>query len=366
MVARPFSEMHAMTHSHICPLISHRGGLRSGVGLDRRSALLALGCVTLLVGGAACRLSDAQAEVGPSSSSVQPPSSPGAAEPAVAPRARPVNEGAAIKVASVDKARYGWLTDSDEAQPEMTTLEARFAAPQGFERVAQPEGSFGAWLRGLPVRLDRRVVHSHRGAALNSPSAAVVLLDVGERDLQQCADTAIRLHAEYLWSAGRADNVAYHFTSGDLSTWKAWRQGERFKIRGNSVTRVRSGRPARDHGAFRVYLDNIFRYAGTRSLWRDSRAVKAAEALAPGDFFVQPGGPGHAVIVLDVAASQDGRRAALIGQGFMPAQELHVVTRRGADVLDGVWFVLPGEGGALDTPSWRPFERKEARRFSTP
>lgn len=254
---------------------------------------------------------------------------------------------------------YPWLDDVESAPTQR--LDAAFAPPEGFTRVQAADDSYASWLRGLPVRTDRKSVLSYTGSPIAAPSAGVVLLDIGRRNLQQCADSVIRLHAEYHWQRGNADALGYHFTNGDLSTWKKWRRGERFKVSGAKVKRVRGRATKITHAAFRGYLDHTFRYAGTRSLHRDSDEIKGD--LMPGDFFVEGGGPGHAVILLDVAVHPDGRRVALVGQGFLPAQEFHVLTDRGGHVVNGVWFLLPGEGEVLDTPSWRPFDRAAARRF---
>ncbi len=255
---------------------------------------------------------------------------------------------------------YPWLHAFD-ADLDVVPLSKHFAPPRGYTRVELDGGSFGRFLRDLPVRSDRTNVLSYRGRPLSSPSAAIVALDVGERDLQQCADTAIRLHAEYLWSAGKYARLGYHFTSGDQTRWTDWQRGERYRISGSKVQRVHRGAVAHTHAQFRRWLDTVFMYAGTRSLRFDSEAVEGA--IEPGDFFVAPGSPGHAVIVLDVAHKADGKRVALLGQGFMPAQDLHVIRGQDSDVKNGVWFELPDQGETIDTPSWRPFSRSEARRF---
>lgn len=256
---------------------------------------------------------------------------------------------------------YPWLAGWSEAPSSTRPLSAVFAPPDGFTRT--PDTPLTTWLRGLPVRQDRTEVRSFRGRALG-PSKAVVALDVGTRDVQQCADSILRLHGEFLWSSGRAGQAAYHFTSGDRSAWSDWRRGERFAVKGSAVKRVR-GRKVTGHRAFRTWLMHTFRYAGTRSLKHDSMPV-GASPIEPGDFYVAPGGPGHAVMVLDVATHPDGRRAALIGQGFMPAQDFHVVGRGGSRMLDGVWFLLPDASNAsIATPSWAPFHRDDARRFRT-
>jgi hypothetical protein len=69
------------------------------------------------------------------------------------------------------------------------------------------------------------------------------------------------------------------------------------------------------------------------------------------------GSPGHAVLILDIAESKDGRRVALLGQGFMPAQDFHVL--RAPD--GSPWFSLDGDN--VETPFWKPFGWKSLRRL---
>ena len=246
---------------------------------------------------------------------------------------------------------------AQEENPKTTSIVKKFAPPTGFSRVDVAPGTFGAFLRKLEIRNDRITVQSYKGAKLNSPSAGIVLLDVGKRNLQQCADSIIRLHAEWKWASNQTDSIAYHFTSGDRSAWSDWRTGERFKVSGAKVKRVRSGKKADTYENFKSYLFHTFRYAGTQSLRFDSDKV-AIDDLQPGDFFVSPGSPGHAVIVLDVVKNKVGDRAMLIGQGYMPAQDFHVVTSS-----SGVWFKVPTDGSAVDTPSWEAFPIETLRRF---
>lgn len=254
--------------------------------------------------------------------------------------------------------QYAFATSTN-----VRTLWAKFDAPEGFERVELAPNSFGTWLRRAPVLNGRTTVRSHTGRKLSSPSAGIIDIDVGEKNLQQCADSAIRLHAEWLWTQGRKDDLAYHFTSGDEVRYRDWVKGERISARGSQVKRSRGAKRADTHASMRAWLDLVFMYAGTQSLHRDSTTVSPRD-VAPGDFFVAPGSPGHAVVVLDVAEHDDGRRVALLGQGFMPAQEFHVLRDRGSHVVDGVWFVLPDTTSAkLRTPSWKPFTGAQARRF---
>jgi hypothetical protein len=264
----------------------------------------------------------------------------------------------------ISQSAYPWLAEWRGSLPPLARLEDRFPTPHNLRRVKAEAGSFAEWLRGLPVRLDRSRVLSYRSRPIAAPAAAVIALDLEEGDLQQCADTLVRLHAEYLWSCGLSADAGYHFTSGDLSTWQGWQEGERFAVKGRNVRRVQGPKRPADHGSYRSWLQHLFIYAGTLSLALDSRPVPAGNDLMPGDLFVDPGSPGHAVMVFDVAVDDQGRRWGLIGQGYTPAQDLHVLLEDGRTAIDGVWFRLPeGDSDRLDTPSWSSFPRTSARRF---
>ncbi len=243
-------------------------------------------------------------------------------------------------------------------------LDARFGAPQGFTRVVAPEGSFGAFLRTLPLLPDGAKVVDYKGAPLyddgHHPNvAAVVDIDVGDRDLQQCADAIIRLHAE--WKYGRGDrDIAYKSLSGTSIPYARYVAGERAVTSGNAIVLRPSGRAhADDHALFRSYLDDVFTFASTRSLDRDAARVRFAE-LGAGDFFVMTGQPfGHAVLVLDVAKDDRGRVALLLGQSFMPAQSFQVLRPSRASA----WFVVEPDATEVKTPFWPAFSTEMARRL---
>ena len=245
----------------------------------------------------------------------------------------------------------------------LESLENRFPTPEGFDRVDLPSLGFGAWLRALPVDGGAPVVRTSTGRVIPAPALATVPLDLGRGDLQQCADSALRLYAEYRWDTGRTEDMAFHFTSGDRSAWTDWVEGERFVVSGPRVQRTSRVPVEPTHAAYRSWLQHTFRYAGTRSLHHDTRPVEPSSPLRPGDVFVDPGSPGHAVVLLDVAESATGERIALIGQGFMPAQTFHVLKPELGHGHAG-WFSLPSAAsGVVKTPSWRAFSRADALRF---
>lgn len=259
---------------------------------------------------------------------------------------------------------YPWLDDpASGVAPPDGALEDRFAPPEGFSRVTTAGGSFGAWLRRLPLARPGTPVVSYRGGVILPPDhanlGAVVAIDVGARDLQQCADSILRLHAEWLFSQGRRD-MSYRAANKAPIPFARWARGERTVPEGQGFSWAQSARPDAGHASFRRWLDAVFMWANTGSLARDTQSIDERE-LSPGDFVVQAGAPGHAVLVLDVARAADGRRALLLGQSFMPAQSFHVLSPgRGAR---GPWFVVEPGAAALDTPFWAPFRWSALRRF---
>jgi hypothetical protein len=211
------------------------------------------------------------------------------------------------------------------------TIEERFAPPAGATRIQASD--FGAWLRRLPLLPEDAPVRLYDGTLKprQDVHAAVVDIDVGTRDLQQCADAVMRLRAEYLRARGKP--VVFHPDPGKPR-----------ELRWNG-------------GRWDKFLVRLFAEAGTASLAAELRPVR--DAVAPGDVLIQGGYPGHAVLVLDAADAPDGKRFLLLGQSYMPAQSFHVLK----NPAGGVWYDAAALDGGLVTPEWRPFLRRDVRRF---
>ncbi len=271
------------------------------------------------------------------------PGPSGGAAPAVA------LEGAGSNAPPIEAYRWG--------PTHSARLAERVPAPSGHERVATD--AWGEWLRALPVYPGDHPVLAYDGREIAPASAVVAVLDldVGSADLQQCADTVLRLRAEYLWSVGDKAALAWRYTSGDLSSYRRWAAGERATVRGSSVSWSRRAAPSDSYADFRAWLNDLFTYAGTRSLVKEGVAADPANPR-PGDFLVIGGSPGHALILLDVAKNADGRHVALVAEGYMPAQEAHVLP----GPLSG-WYPVNPTGG-LSVPTWPdPFLWSGLRRF---
>jgi hypothetical protein len=244
--------------------------------------------------------------------------------------------------------------------PGVEPLQSRIPPPDGYVRVAAEPDSFGAWLRQLPVRPGRPDVRLYDGRRKGNQTAhfAVLDIDVGPRDLQQCADAVIRLRAEYLFSGPCRDEIAFNFTSGDAARWSEWRRGVRPEIAGNNVSWKRIAGADDGYENFRRYLDTVFTYAGSASLERELRPVDPPTDLRIGDVYIEGGFPGHAVLVIDVARNDAGDAAFLLAQSYMPAQDIHVLTS--FDDL-APWYRVRSDG-VLRTPEWE-FRYRSVRRF---
>jgi hypothetical protein len=254
---------------------------------------------------------------------------------------------------------YPWLETADPDQ----ALARRIPTPAGFERAPAEADSFAHWLRNLPLKPGRPPVLLFNGKPKSNQDvhAAVVDIDVGSRDLQQCADALIRLRAEYLFFAGDHAAIHFNFTSGDRADYAKWKDGFRPTVRGNAVSWSQSAAADESYRNFRRYLDVVFTYAGTLSLSRELKPVTDRAEMQIGDVFIQGGSPGHAVLVVDLAVHRGtGQRCFLLVQSYMPAQDIHVLQNPTTPALSP-WFAAEF-GETLQTPEWT-FKAGDLRRF---
>lgn len=192
-----------------------------------------------------------------------------------------------------------------------------------------------------------------------SSHIAVLDVDVGEKNLQQCADAVIRLRAEYLYAGLCTDEIQFNFTSGHTARWQDWYSGIRPIIDGNQVAWEQTAMLDSSYTSFREYLDTVFMYAGSASLERELLPVRGPSKLKVGDIFIQGGFPGHAVIVLDVAEDAAGERVFLLAQSFMPAQDIHILKSYEEEI--DPWYRAYAKGDLI-TPDWI-FSFEDLKRF---
>ncbi len=248
--------------------------------------------------------------------------------------------------------------------PEGQTIATRFLLPEGFQRVGVETGSFGEYLRNVELKADGTKARLFNGA-LKEPQdvyAAVINLDVGTRDLQQCADAVMRLRGEYYFKTKQIDKIQFHFTNGSLASFSKYAEGYRTEVAGNKVTWVKKAKPDFSYAAFRSFMDVVFMYAGTLSLEKELVAVPDWENIAIGDVVIYGGSPGHCVIVTDMAKNEaTGEKIFLIAQSWMPAQDIHILTNPQMQPGFSPWYSNRFEGGFYTAEC--AFEKKHLKRW---
>ena len=108
------------------------------------------------------------------------------------------------------------------------------------------------------------------------------------------------------------------------------------------------------------FMEFVFSYCGTYSLSKQTNPVNDSRSIQPGDLFVYGGFPGHAVTVMAVARNEDGEKIFLLSQGYMPAQDIHILKNSVNSDLSP-WYTAD-EMFPLNTPEWE-FKAGSLRRW---
>ena len=254
---------------------------------------------------------------------------------------------------------YTWLSEL-----EYKTRLINIPTSTYFTRLDVEERSFASWLRYIPLKKSGEIVYLYDGQIKYDQSGVyrVLDIDIGKRDLQQCADAVMRLRAEYLYASENYEEIQFNYTNGVTVRYDDWAKGRKPFFENNRI-RFSSIGTQTDYSykQFRKYLTNIFIYAGSSSLEKELTQVTSG-TIFPGDVFIQGGFPGHAIIVLDVAVSKDGSQQMLLAQSYMPAQSIHVL--KNPNSIDGnPWFDVK-KTGELRTPDWLFNFQSDHYRFS--
>jgi hypothetical protein len=235
--------------------------------------------------------------------------------------------------------------------------------PAGFHRVTSDAESFAAWLRKVPLKKDNTVyLYNGQRKANQDAQFAVLNISVGHEDLQQCADAVMRLRAEYLFSIHDFKAIDFYTEQGtrlNFAVWAAERKVQladsREGLAGNGKAVVGgvagSGLEARRRNCFDAYLRTVFTYCSTRTLHRQLSQARSFGLIQPGDVFIRAGSPGHAMLVIDVAEDNRGRRIYLLAQSYMPAQDIHIV-KNPLDAAISPWYRADTTAGLIQTPEY--------------
>ena len=231
--------------------------------------------------------------------------------------------------------QYPWIRSDVNSE----TIQTRFPAPDGFQRVLVSRKSFGHWIRNLPLLPEGTPVKDYLGrikVPVNDTTlAAVVNYDIRGKKLEQCMDIIMRFWAEYLLSQQRSNEIAFYLPVNFLLKWSDWKQGFRPHHQGIRINMLKKHIPDSSRNCFEKYLWEIFYHSNTQTAYFNYPRVKF-EDVQIGDFIVKKGRRGHAVLIIDLAVDRDGNRIALIGQGDTPARQFYILNYKKGQP----WFPL--------------------------
>ncbi len=241
------------------------------------------------------------------------------------------------------------------------TVDERYPAPEGYEKIIYEEDSFSEFLRQQELKPYGEKVLYYDGRTKNKNGVydSVFRVDIGNRDLHQCADAIMLLRAEYLFSLGLYDEIGFDFVSGFRAEYSKWMAGYRIKVEGNNVAYYKAVEASNTYESFRKYMEMVMAYASTLSLEKELKAISVND-LEVGDIFIIGGSPGHAIIVVDAAINADNEKVFLLAQSYMPAQETQLLINPVDESLSP-WYSLKDKE-KLVTPEWS-FQLTDLKRF---
>lgn len=241
------------------------------------------------------------------------------------------------------------------------TIQTRVNAPKSYERVSYNKGSFGNFLRNYKLKSfgSKIINYDDTEYFYQGGHIGVLEIPVPKNGLQQCADALIRIRSEYLWDSNRKAEIGFNFTSGHYCSWTKYAEGFRPKIKGSKVNFSKTASSDHSKTNFYKYLNLIYMYSGTLSLYNELEPVDAKD-LKIGDMLIKGGSPGHIVMIADEVVNDSGDKLFLLFQGNTPAQSVHLVKNLKSTAISP-WYQL--ENNAVIPVSNYTFSSAKFVRF---
>ena len=255
--------------------------------------------------------------------------------------------------------------NKEETQPFVNpsgkTLAKRILTPKGYKRIKAKKGSFEAFLRNYRLKPDGSPVLLYDGREKWNQSAhiAVFKLPIENEDLQQCADSIMRVYGEYYYDKKAYNKINFPLGNGFIADFDKWRRGYSISVSGNKIAWVYSSKNDSSYDSFKRFMRIVFAYSGTLNIDYSSKKIKLVEARV-GDIFVRGGSPGHVVMIADICKNKKGKKAYLLAQGYLPAQEFQLLKNPLHE--DNPWYFEEEIKYPLRTPEYS-FDKGSLRRY---
>jgi hypothetical protein len=243
---------------------------------------------------------------------------------------------------------------SPSPPPGGDTMVERLLPSAGYVRIGAPAESFQSFLRNYPLKPSGSPVLLHDGSERADAGAAAVLkVNLGQKNHEGPAGAVLRLVSEYLFEQSRFSRISFTLGAQFDFSFDTWAEGKILQVDGNSIKWVSGGNSSSGRENFTQYLQMLFRYVSIDTLKKDMSLIADGEIspIEVGDIFLGTDASGKpiCVMVADLAsAGAGGGRIMLLMEGGLPAQEAHIV-QNPVDSALSPWYACENTG-KLQTP----------------
>ena len=233
-----------------------------------------------------------------------------------------------------------------------------FPTPKGYIRE---QSDFAHFLQTYPLKENGSPILLYNGKKKWNQNAqiAVFKLPIENENLQQCADSVMRVYAEYYWHTKQYDKIQFHLSDGFLLSYMKWREGYRVVIKNDHASYVKSASYDDSYECFKKYLRIVFAYSGSASMVSESTPIKLNE-IRVGDVFLKGGSPGHVVMIVDVCTNKRRKEGFLTCTGLHACSGISFIKR--IHQHDDPWYYEDEIKYPFETPDYI-FEEGSLRRL---
>jgi len=238
--------------------------------------------------------------------------------------------------------------------------------PDGFFRPPFPTESYQTYLQSIAIKTaDAKVMKFNGYEKKFICYVAVVEEELMDEDIMHGEHYAQKLRAQYLYNHSKYELIRFSYDDNRSISYQEWMDGMRFVWQDSIFVLDSISAPASGDIVFKKFMKEL--YSNSTSLGLNSDTyVLPIDQLSIGDVFIQPQdlySPGHAVLILDMAVDPlTGEKLVLLGQGYTPAQNMHILANPFDEDISP-WYRVKEDEPFFATAQWT-FRMKHLRRFT--
>ncbi len=260
-------------------------------------------------------------------------------------------------------AQYKSLGNIDESG---MTIEDRIMVPEGYVRPPYPDFTFQYFLKSLPMKsADAKVVKYDGFDKFFESYSAVIDLQFDKSIDKIHSEHLIQyLRGMYLHQNEKFELINFSTDDNRDLNFQEYGSGMRWEWQDSVWVKTSGGVADFSENSFLEFMEEVYSHSTTNGLATDTRLLEVGE-ISVGDVFIQPAsgrGKGHSVIIMDMAVDPlTGERLVLLGQGFAPTQDMHILKNPYEEDISP-WYRVKEDDYFFTTIQWT-FRKKHCRRF---